>query len=65
MVPNNSSGGMADMYKNLTVPPNTNLEVYFTCLIIGWNQSNEPLVRMNNPVLQVIPPYFFVAQYSK
>ena len=53
VVPNNTGSGMAAMFKDLLVPSNTNLEVYFTCLILGWKDSNDPVVRMNNPVMQV------------
>ena len=55
MVPDNSTtgGGMSVMWKDLVVPAMTNLEVYFTCIILGWKDSNDPLVRINNPVLQV------------
>jgi hypothetical protein len=55
MVPANSTavGGMSVMYKDIVVPALTNLEVFFTCLILGWKDSNDPLVRINNPVLQV------------
>ena len=55
MVPNNSTNfeGMSIMYKDLVVPALTNLEIYFTCLILGWKDSNDPQVRIKNPVLQV------------
>ena len=53
MVPSQSSNfhHLAMMTKNLTVPANTSLEVFFTCIAIGW--KDDVIARMNNPILQV------------
>lgn len=59
MVPGNKSFngshlGYAVMYKDLLVPDMTELEVFFTCIVLGWRDDNDPSVRMDNPILQIM-----------
>ena len=49
---------MSLMHKSLSVPPDTNLEIFFTCVVLGWRRDNDPSVRMRNPVLQVRQCFF-------
>ena len=53
MIPGNKTK-TAVMSKALTVPPNTNLEIFFTCLVLGWREQNDVWTRINNPVLQIL-----------
>ena len=53
MVPDNKTK-MAVMSKVVTVPPNTNLEIFFTCLVLGWKKQTDVWTRINNPVLQIL-----------
>ena len=53
MVPDNKTK-MAVMFKTITVPANTNLEIFFTCLVLGWKEQNDVWVRINNPILQIL-----------
>jgi hypothetical protein len=32
----------------------TELEIRFTCLVLGWRRDNDPSVRMDNPRLQLL-----------
>jgi hypothetical protein len=56
----NSSASASDktlvalMYKDLVLPPKSNLELFFTCLIYGWEDSNNFLKRLHNPSLQIL-----------
>ena len=45
---------MAIMFMDLNVTENSNLEVFFTCLVLGWNSSNNVLNRLDNPTLQIL-----------
>ena len=53
MIPDNKTK-MAVMSKVLNVPANTNLEIFFTCLVLGWREQNDVWTRINNPVLQIL-----------
>ena len=42
------------MYMDLNVTENSSLEVFFTCLVLGWNSSDNVLNRLDNPTLQIL-----------
>ncbi len=56
--------GMSLIHKSLVVPPLTNLEIFFTCVVLGYNKSDDPIVRIKNPVLQVCKCKFSIANVN-
>ena len=45
---------MALMYKDLNVTKDSNLEVFITCLVWGWEEENNEFNGLNNPSLQIL-----------
>ena len=42
------------MSKNFSIEANSSLEVYFSCLALGWKDDHSFISRMKNPLLQVL-----------
>lgn len=54
MVTSAWSSDSAVMFKVIGVPANSTLEVLFSLLVRGWRSSDDLLVRLANPDLQVL-----------
>ena len=45
-LPNSNDTHLAVMYQDLNVSANTDLEVLFTCFIMGWQDSSDVVNRL-------------------
>lgn len=52
MVPN-ATAKVAVLVKTLFIPDNTELEILFDCLILGWRHSIDPFTMLANPWLKI------------
>ncbi len=56
VTPQSTGGRNSLMYKEITVgsATSTDLEIRFSCLVLGWQESPNPVVRLRNPLLQIL-----------